>query len=90
MIYHTIKGQELLKLYIIFNMLEVAERLVASIGQVVQSSKTLASDSFRTPWILYFIQFQAVPSTEFYFISSSPLFICSFTALVSNKLIFGL
>jgi len=32
-IYHTIRGQELIKLYIIFNMLEVADRLIASIGQ---------------------------------------------------------
>ena len=32
-IYHTIRGQELLKLYIIYNMLEVADRLVASVGQ---------------------------------------------------------
>lgn len=32
-IYHTIRGQELLKLYIIFNMLEVADRLIASVGQ---------------------------------------------------------
>ena len=33
MIYHTIRGQELIKLYIIYNMLEVADRLIASIGQ---------------------------------------------------------
>jgi hypothetical protein len=32
-IYHTIRSQELLKLYIIYNMLEVADRLIASIGQ---------------------------------------------------------
>ena len=32
-IYHTIRGQELIKLYIIYNMLEVADRLIASIGQ---------------------------------------------------------
>ena len=32
-IYHTIRGQELIKLYIIYNMLEVADRLIASVGQ---------------------------------------------------------
>merc|ERR1711990_232836 len=37
-IYHTIRGQELIKLYIIYNMLEVADRLIASVGQDVMDT----------------------------------------------------
>jgi len=37
-IYHTIRGQELIKLYIIYNMLEVADRLIASVGQDTMDS----------------------------------------------------
>ncbi|KAF8732630.1 hypothetical protein AX14_004135 [Amanita brunnescens Koide BX004] len=32
-IYHTIRGQDTIKLYVIFNALEIADRLCASIGQ---------------------------------------------------------
>ncbi|KAL5528350.1 hypothetical protein ACEPAF_7486 [Sanghuangporus sanghuang] len=32
-IYHTIRGQETIKLYVIFNALEIADRLCASFGQ---------------------------------------------------------
>jgi len=56
-IYHTIKGQELLKLYIIFNMLEVAERLVASIGQDAMDTLfyTISSCSFYRVLLHFFI-----------------------------------
>jgi hypothetical protein len=32
-IYHLVRGQSILKLYVIFNMLDVCERLLASVGQ---------------------------------------------------------
>ena len=32
--YHVIRGQAVIKLYIFFNMLEVGDRLLASFGQV--------------------------------------------------------
>ncbi|KAH6914498.1 DUF747 family protein [Coprinopsis sp. MPI-PUGE-AT-0042] len=37
-IYHTIRGQDTIKLYVIFNALEIADRLCASIGQDVLDS----------------------------------------------------
>lgn len=56
-IYHTIKGQELLKLYIIFNMLEVAERLIASIGQDAMDTLfyTISNPSFSRLILHFFI-----------------------------------
>ncbi|KAL0203864.1 hypothetical protein M9458_001882, partial [Cirrhinus mrigala] len=33
MMYHLIRGQSVIKLYIIYNMLEVADRLFSSFGQ---------------------------------------------------------
>ena len=35
MVYHLIRGQAIIKLYIFFNMLEVADRLLSSIGHDV-------------------------------------------------------
>ena len=33
--YHVIRGQAVIKLYIFFNMLDVGDRLLASFGQVM-------------------------------------------------------
>ncbi|KAG5643443.1 hypothetical protein DXG03_000916 [Asterophora parasitica] len=52
-IYHTIRGQDTIKLYVIFNALEIADRLCASIGQDVLdclfSRSTLEPLSHRIP-----------------------------------------
>ncbi|KIL66316.1 hypothetical protein M378DRAFT_161198 [Amanita muscaria Koide BX008] len=66
-IYHTIRGQDTIKLYVIFNALEIADRLCASIGQDVLdclfSRSTLdhlsrhvpvSSHTFR-PFIYFFL-----------------------------------
>ncbi|KIY70649.1 DUF747-domain-containing protein [Cylindrobasidium torrendii FP15055 ss-10] len=56
-IYHTIRGQDTIKLYVIFNALEIADRLCASIGQDILdclfSRSSLTPTSFRT--VLYFL-----------------------------------
>ncbi|KAG6828801.1 hypothetical protein H0H92_006681 [Tricholoma furcatifolium] len=65
-IYHTIRGQDTIKLYVIFNALEIADRLCASIGQDILdclfSRSTLEPLSHRIPLtthtfrpILYFL-----------------------------------
>ncbi|KAF9038267.1 DUF747-domain-containing protein [Hymenopellis radicata] len=55
-IYHSIRGQDTIKLYVIFNALEIADRLCASIGQDILdclfSRSSLSPTSFRT--VLYF------------------------------------
>ncbi|EAU91148.2 DUF747 family protein [Coprinopsis cinerea okayama7 len=52
-IYHTIRGQDTIKLYVIFNALEIADRLCASIGQDVLdclfSRSTLEPLTHRIP-----------------------------------------
>ncbi|PFH52090.1 hypothetical protein AMATHDRAFT_74569 [Amanita thiersii Skay4041] len=52
-IYHTIRGQDTIKLYVIFNALEIADRLCASIGQDILdclfSRPTLEPLSHRLP-----------------------------------------
>ncbi|KAF8893387.1 eukaryotic membrane protein family-domain-containing protein [Infundibulicybe gibba] len=52
-IYHTIRGQDTIKLYVIFNALEIGDRLCASIGQDVLdclfSRSTLEPLSHRMP-----------------------------------------
>ncbi|KIM78939.1 hypothetical protein PILCRDRAFT_824063 [Piloderma croceum F 1598] len=52
-IYHSIRGQDTIKLYVIFNALEIADRLCASIGQDVLdclfSRSTLEFLSHRVP-----------------------------------------
>ncbi|CAA7260584.1 unnamed protein product [Cyclocybe aegerita] len=52
-IYHTIRGQDTIKLYVIFNALEIADRLCASIGQDILdclfSRSTLEPLSHRVP-----------------------------------------
>ncbi|RDB16757.1 Endoplasmic reticulum membrane protein 65 [Hypsizygus marmoreus] len=52
-IYHTIRGQDTIKLYVIFNALEIADRLCASIGQDIIdclfSRSTLEPLSHRIP-----------------------------------------
>ncbi|KAF8627820.1 hypothetical protein AX15_004241 [Amanita polypyramis BW_CC] len=52
-IYHTIRGQDTIKLYVIFNALEIADRLCASIGQDILdclfSRSTLEPLSRRVP-----------------------------------------
>ncbi|KXN90816.1 hypothetical protein AN958_03470 [Leucoagaricus sp. SymC.cos] len=52
-IYHTIRGQDTIKLYVIFNALEIADRLCASIGQDILdclfSRSTLEPLSHRIP-----------------------------------------
>ncbi|KAF9448208.1 DUF747-domain-containing protein [Macrolepiota fuliginosa MF-IS2] len=52
-IYHTIRGQDTIKLYVIFNALEIADRLCASIGQDILdclfSRSTLEPLSHRMP-----------------------------------------
>ncbi|KAF8902956.1 eukaryotic membrane protein family-domain-containing protein [Gymnopilus junonius] len=66
-IYHTIRGQETIKLYVIFNALEIGDRLCASIGQDILdclfSRSTLeplsrrvpvSSDTFR-PLLFFFL-----------------------------------
>ncbi|KAG7091061.1 hypothetical protein E1B28_010118 [Marasmius oreades] len=65
-IYHFIRGQDTIKLYVIFNALEIADRLCASIGQDILdclfSRSTLEPLSHRAPVttltfrpILYFL-----------------------------------
>ncbi|KAF8971129.1 eukaryotic membrane protein family-domain-containing protein [Flammula alnicola] len=66
-IYHTIRGQETIKLYVIFNALEIGDRLCASIGQDILdclfSRSTLeplsrrvpvSTDTFR-PFLFFFL-----------------------------------
>ncbi|KAG7446514.1 DUF747-domain-containing protein [Guyanagaster necrorhizus] len=57
-IYHTIRGQDTIKLYVIFNALEMADRLCASIGQDILdclfSRSSLVQLSFR-PIIYFFL-----------------------------------
>ncbi|KAF8629188.1 hypothetical protein AX17_005773 [Amanita inopinata Kibby_2008] len=52
-IYHTIRGQDTIKLYVIFNALEIADRLCASIGQDILdclfSRSTLEPLTSRVP-----------------------------------------
>ncbi|CAK5281540.1 unnamed protein product [Mycena citricolor] len=52
-IYHSIRGQDTIKLYVIFNALEIADRLCASIGQDILdclfSRSTLEPLSHRIP-----------------------------------------
>ncbi|KIJ67699.1 hypothetical protein HYDPIDRAFT_83470 [Hydnomerulius pinastri MD-312] len=52
-IYHSIRGQDTIKLYVIFNSLEIADRLCASIGQDILdclfSRSTLQALSHRVP-----------------------------------------
>ncbi|KAF9050234.1 eukaryotic membrane protein family-domain-containing protein [Panaeolus papilionaceus] len=52
-IYHTIRGQDTIKLYVIFNALEIGDRLCASIGQDILDSlfsrSTLEPLSHRIP-----------------------------------------
>ncbi|KAG6844628.1 hypothetical protein H0H87_005485, partial [Tephrocybe sp. NHM501043] len=52
-IYHTIRGQDTIKLYVIFNALEIGDRLCASIGQDILdclfSRSTLEPLSHRIP-----------------------------------------
>ncbi|KAL1748713.1 eukaryotic membrane protein family-domain-containing protein [Schizophyllum fasciatum] len=52
-IYHSIRGQDTIKLYVIFNALEIADRLCASIGQDILdclfSRSTLEPLSRRVP-----------------------------------------
>ncbi|KAF8069985.1 eukaryotic membrane protein family-domain-containing protein [Lyophyllum atratum] len=52
-IYHTIRGQDTIKLYVIFNALEIGDRLCASIGQDILdclfSRSTLEPLSHRMP-----------------------------------------
>ncbi|KAI0268633.1 DUF747-domain-containing protein [Gloeopeniophorella convolvens] len=52
-IYHSIRGQDTIKLYVIFNALEIADRLCASIGQDILdclfSRSTLSLLSRRLP-----------------------------------------
>ncbi|KDR75015.1 hypothetical protein GALMADRAFT_140571 [Galerina marginata CBS 339.88] len=52
-IYHTIRGQDTIKLYVIFNALEIGDRLCASIGQDILdclfSRSTLEPLSRRVP-----------------------------------------
>ncbi|TFY81760.1 hypothetical protein EWM64_g2256 [Hericium alpestre] len=52
-IYHSIRGQDTIKLYVIFNALEIADRLCASIGQDIIdclfSRSTLLLLSRKTP-----------------------------------------
>ncbi|KAI5889612.1 DUF747-domain-containing protein [Schizophyllum commune H4-8] len=52
-IYHSIRGQDTIKLYVIFNALEIADRLCASIGQDILdclfSRSTLEPLSHRVP-----------------------------------------
>ncbi|KII92363.1 hypothetical protein PLICRDRAFT_103879 [Plicaturopsis crispa FD-325 SS-3] len=52
-IYHSIRGQDTIKLYVIFNALEIADRLCASIGQDILdclfSRSTLLFLSHRMP-----------------------------------------
>ncbi|KAH8828443.1 eukaryotic membrane protein family-domain-containing protein [Flagelloscypha sp. PMI_526] len=52
-IYHTIRGQDTIKLYVIFNALEIADRLCAAIGQDILdclfSRSTLEPLSHRIP-----------------------------------------
>ncbi|KAG6337091.1 hypothetical protein ID866_2002 [Astraeus odoratus] len=52
-IYHSIRGQDTIKLYVIFNSLEIADKLCASIGQDILdcmfSRSTLEVISRRTP-----------------------------------------
>ncbi|EJD03060.1 DUF747-domain-containing protein [Fomitiporia mediterranea MF3/22] len=66
-IYHTIRGQETIKLYVIFNALEIADRLCSSFGQDVldcvfsRSTLLLLSRSRRPtsesikPFLFFFI-----------------------------------
>ncbi|KAG6369659.1 eukaryotic membrane protein family-domain-containing protein [Boletus reticuloceps] len=53
-IYHSIRGQDTIKLYVIFNSLEIADRLCASIGQDILdclfSRSTLEVLSHRAPF----------------------------------------
>lgn len=53
-IYHSIRGQDTIKLYVIFNALEIADRLCASIGQDILdclfSRSTLEVLSRRVPF----------------------------------------
>ncbi|KAA1471685.1 DUF747-domain-containing protein [Dentipellis sp. KUC8613] len=53
-IYHSIRGQDTIKLYVIFNALEIADRLCASIGQDIIdclfSRSTLLLLSRKAPW----------------------------------------
>lgn len=46
-IYHMVRGQSILKLYVIFNMLDIFERLLTSVGQdTLDSLYWLAVDRF--------------------------------------------
>jgi hypothetical protein len=66
-IYHSIRGQDTIKLYVIFNSLEIADRLCASIGQdildclfsrstleVLSHKAPFSSHTFR-PWIFFIL-----------------------------------
>ncbi|KAF5348675.1 hypothetical protein D9758_006827 [Tetrapyrgos nigripes] len=57
-IYHFIRGQDTIKLYVIFNALEIADRLCASIGQDILdclfSRSTLAPSTPTLRPLLYF------------------------------------
>ncbi|THV05079.1 DUF747-domain-containing protein [Dendrothele bispora CBS 962.96] len=57
-IYHFIRGQDTIKLYVIFNALEIADRLCASFGQDILdclfSRSTLAPDAPTLRPLLYF------------------------------------
>lgn len=49
MVYHIIRGQAIIKLYIFFNMLEVADRLLSSIGQDVLDALFWTASEPRKP-----------------------------------------
>ncbi|CAF0727605.1 unnamed protein product [Brachionus calyciflorus] len=78
MVYHIIRGQAIIKLYIFFNMLEVADRLLSSIGQdVLDALYCTVTEPKRS----YLLTFRHMLIAVIYMFCHSIVFLCLSTAL---------
>ncbi|KAH7888817.1 eukaryotic membrane protein family-domain-containing protein [Phlebopus sp. FC_14] len=83
-IYHSIRGQDTIKLYVIFNSLEIADRLCASIGQDILdclfSRSTLEVLSHRVPITSHTLR-------PFVFFVLASLYVCCHTLVMVYQLL---
>jgi hypothetical protein len=65
-IYHLVRGQSVIKLYVIFNMLDIFDRLAASIGQdVLDSFYYIISDKSLRKWDMIPLTFYGLIATSY-------------------------
>ncbi|KAG8213841.1 DUF747-domain-containing protein [Butyriboletus roseoflavus] len=83
-IYHSIRGQDTIKLYVIFNSLEIADRLCASIGQDILdclfSRSTLEVSSHKVPFSSHIFR-------PLIFFSLATLYVASHTLVMLYQLL---